>query len=528
MLKPAGIGLSRSCFARHLMRFLVRLVSISGLSSSLVLASTCAWAADTSAAPAAPVKQPDEQPLDQTPGLDLANFAHWQFESLELADVDRVFHGLIVSEDDNGVDFMEIRRPPGRRMYMVMHWRYPHDKIKLLTRLSEPDRQKLAAKIEEFKNRDQEEEEGLAKIHLDRPGAGGGQQRWHYASPTWLLSDNKSPWLIVDSTADEETTRRSIARIEQVFWAYREILPPRVQPARPLTIQLFGTMAEYYAFVQAQDLRLANPAVFMTARNRLAAGSELSAYVLELAEFRQHSTDVRNQLATRAAGMMQAVATLRQQLTAAGYAPAEVRQAAQSANARMSREIQETERQLQAAERRSLLEFDRVTDHMFKRLFHEAFHAYVENYVYPNGSRDVPRWLNEGLAQIFESGQLESGTLRLDAPDAKNLQALQADLRTLPRLPLAELLAADGSRFLVSHPGGEAASQRYYLYSWGLAYYLAFRQPLLETAALDHYVERAAAAKPPVERFERLVGMPLATFEAQWRNTMLRMKSDGK
>ena len=64
---------------------------------------------------------------------------------------------------------------------------------------------------------------------------------------------------------------------------------------------------------------------------------------------------------------------------------------------------------------------------MFVRLFHEAFHAYLENYVYPQTDHDVPRWLNEGLAQVFEGGQLESGSLRLDAPDTARLKLLQED-----------------------------------------------------------------------------------------------------
>ena len=91
-------------------------------------------------------------------------------------------------------------------------------------------------------------------------------------------------------------------------------------------------------------------------------------------------------------------------------------------------------------------------------------------------------------------------------------------------LPLSELLTANEERFLVLHAGGARASQRYYLYSWGLAYYLAFRQPLLETAALDHYVEQAAVRRSPIDRFQTLVGMPLAQFEANWRSEMLKMK----
>ena len=493
------------------------------------LTTSRAPAADTPPLPASSIEGAVGRSLDEAPGLDLAGFAHWKFESLKLRDPDRTLSGMIVAADGGGVDFMEIRQPPGRPMFMVMHWRYPRDQILEMKELPPAEHQQLAVKIDDFKNRRRAEELGWEKIELERRGSPAGRY-WRYTSPTWLLTDGRSPWLIVESTADEETTRRSIARIEQVCSAYREILPPRVKPSRALTVKLFGTMNDYFAYIQAEGLRLQNPAVFIAEKNYLAAGSELAAYSLQMAAFRKHCQDVRQELAAQVGAMQAAVGPLRQQLTAAGYTPDEIRRIVQAAQARSisGERAAEIEQQLKVSERHNLRAFDEVTKKMFQRLFHEAFHAYLENYVYPSASRDVPRWLNEGLAQIFESGQLESGTLRLDAPDAERLKELQADLRTQPRLPLAELLAAAGSRFLVDHAGGESASKRYYLYSWGLAYYLAFRQPLLETAALDRYVNRAVAATEPAERLEKLVGLPLDKFESRWRNAMLRMKSDGK
>ena len=109
-------------------------------------------------------------------------------------------------------------------MFLVMFWRFPTDKIDHLTRLPEADRKLLMERIDAFKNRSRDEEEGQAKIHLEHSGA-ADDGVWHYGSETWLMPD-KRPWLLLDSTADEETTRRSINRIEQMFAAYSEILPP--------------------------------------------------------------------------------------------------------------------------------------------------------------------------------------------------------------------------------------------------------------------------------------------------------------
>ena len=132
---------------------------------------------------------------------------------------------------------------------------------------------------------------------------------------------------------------------------------------------------------------------------------------------------------------------------------------------------------------------------MFTRLAHEAFHAYLEVFVYPRQVYDVPRWLNEGLAQTFEGGLLEADTLRIDTPNATALAQLQADLRGEHPLELADLLAAGSETFLSAHANADTADRMYY-YSWGLAYYLAFDQGVFGTPRFDAYLSPAAANLP--------------------------------
>ncbi len=454
-------------------------------------------------------------------GLGLANLSQWKLDELHLKD-GRVLPGLIQGEDAAGVDFLEIRRPADRPMFFVMFWRFPSDKIDHIARLSDADRKVLIDRVNAVRDRFRTEEASQAKILLERAGA-GATAVWHYSSDSWQTADGKA-WLVLDSTADEETTRRSIVRIEQMFAAYCEILPKRTRPVSPLRVKLFGSMSEYNDFLKSLGLNIENPAIFIADENLLAAGSELSAYGQQLQAVRARHAALRADYERRTKSMADRLSDLRQQLAAGGYTTGEQRSIIQLTESRWKQELDEMNRKINVAERRNLDQYDRLTAGMFARLFHEAFHAYLENYVYPQRNHDVPRWLNEGLAQIFETGQLEAGTLRLDAPHAERLKLLQADLRSAKPLSLADVLNADGREFLVFHLGGTAASQRYYLYSWGLAWYLAFRQPILETAALDRYVDPAAARTAPIARFEQLVGMPLEQFQSRWRAEMLRLK----
>jgi hypothetical protein len=184
------------------------------------------------------------------------------------------------------------------------------------------------------------------------------------------------------------------------------------------------------------------------------------------------------------------------------------------------------QRKIAALDRQNAAKFDDVTARMFRRLAHEAFHAYLETYVYPRQAYDVPRWLNEGLAQTFEAGLLEADSLRIDAPNLVALAKLQEDLRRESPFKLKDLLTAGSQTFLQGHQrDGQSVSRAYY-YSWGLAYYLTFDQGVLGSAPFDAYLSPAASETEPVERFERLVGAPLDAFESRWRKAMLSLSAD--
>jgi hypothetical protein len=56
---------------------------------------------------------------------------------------------------------------------------------------------------------------------------------------------------------------------------------------------------------------------------------------------------------------------------------------------------------------------------------------------------------------------------------------------------------------------------------------LAVREPVLEKSRLDLYVDNRLGVSDPVARFEQLIGMPIAQFEAKWRADVLAAKPAG-
>jgi len=434
--------------------------------------------------------------------------ADWPTERVEMLD-GRQYVGLIESEDESWVNLVQIRRTPGRPMHLVIR-PIGRRQVAAVVRLEGPRRAELRQRIDQFINRATIESGRMDAVELASIQSVDGRYR-HY----------RGKWFSLDSTIDEPTTRRIIVRVEQVFTAYRQMLPPRVQPARPLRLLVFGSPEEYHAYLDRLGVKIDRRACFLEKENLVVAGSEVARFAAELAKVNDRHEQLRDELDHLKKQTKERIRALARQLQQQGNRKRELTRLLLIEKRRTREQLDEKQKEINRYDRENAQVFDKVTRRMFTRLYHEAFHAYLENYVYPHDRYDVPLWLNEGLAVLFESGLMESDSLRIDAPAPAALRKLKADLSTGKSLSLGELLRADRGDFSHSH---DITSDRYYLHAWGLVYYLAFERHLFDSAALDRYVEQSAAGLAPIERFERFVGMPLDQFERQWRQYMAKLR----
>ena len=171
--------------------------------------------------------------------------------------------------------------------------------------------------------------------------------------------------------------------------------------------------------------------------------------------------------------------------------------------------------------------FERLNRPLYTTLYHEAFHAYLDSFVYASQDTSVPRWLNEGLAQIFETALVETGELRVGHVDARRLGAVQDALRKKQFPSLEQILASEPKDFTVAHLSESLRSDRYFQSSWALAFYLNFERKLLGREALDRYVQALTRGTDRSEAFRTLVGQPLPEFEKQFQQFILSLRPDG-
>ena len=368
-------------------------------------------------------------------------------------------------------------------MHLVIQ---PFDKSQITSvkRLDAGKRAALARRIEEFRNRATIEAASMEAIRLKPREAEGNSYR-HYRSKRFTL----------DSTADDQNTRRMVVRAEQIFAAYRQIVPPRSESWQPPRLVVRASMDEYQALLAKLGLKtkIENPACFLEDQNVVAVGSDLARLAAVTSQISTDNAKLRKDLCNLEGQLPKRLAEVAASLHKSGLGPSEIARALTQEREKFKKQLKNKRDELRKSDQQIDLLFKKSTSQTLVRLYHEAFHAYLRNSVYPRQQYDVPPWLNEGLAVIFEGGQLEGNTLRVDAPNPVALKKLKADLAGPAPLKLEELLSAGQGQFLLIARVPPAAIDRCYVHAWGLAYYLTFAKRLLGSPALEKYLQAGNA-----------------------------------
>ncbi len=441
----------------------------------------------------------------------------WKLETVVLKS-GKEHRGLVQARREREIDFAEIVQRPGKPTFAIIRGIDAAQVAK--TELLPPaEHAELVRRFHEYRHKAPIEAGRMEEVKLAPLEADGHAYLSYQGS-----------WFTLLSTADEESTRRCVVRMEQIFRAYRTLLPPRLKEKQKeqqeLTIYLYSSLDEYRQRLRALDLNLDSPAIYSARHHQILAGGEMAHYAHRLAEVRLEMKDLEQRYDKLDKDFAVSLARLSDDLRAKGFSKDEITQELQLRKTDWKNERAAVMARMAEQDRRNLARFSEVTREMFARLYHEAFHAYLDSYVYPQGSHHVPAWLHEGLAQVFEGGQLEGDSLRIDAPDRERLKLLLADLNSGELLPLARLLVAEERTFAGDHGG--RASERHYLYAWGLSYYLVTEKNLLGSQALDEFVSQQSTKLSPTARLEKLVRQPLGKFESQWRETLQKLAPAGK
>jgi ribosomal protein L19 len=440
---------------------------------------------------------------DTRPGAD-----DWKYDIVYRKKGDS-YRGLVLRQGAGGLRMQCIVRRPNRPtiVYPIVLSANEIDHVDLL---ADGEREVLRKRLKALREERQRLSEQMTA--LNGTGREPASDKLELREASWpgdarakALAYSSSHFRLV-SNASRGIVEVAAIRLEQVYAAYVHCLPPRAR-GEPTTIFLPQSLADYQALVRGQGRSILNPAFFDPARNQIVCAFDWRHITEEMDRVQRHHARLEKQLDEREDELRKAYK---------GAVPADLKAA-----------MEENRRQIKLAKARNHETFQRAQQRLFQRLFHEAFHAYLLNFVYPERDGELPRWLNEGLAQIFETAIFEVGELRIGHADKERLDAVRRALARNELLSLGDLLRSGAKQFQVAHDGEKQVSDRYYLASWALAYYLTFDRKVLGTPALDAYVRELKRGTDPLDAFGKLTGQPLTRFEEAFLDYLKHLRPDG-
>lgn len=421
----------------------------------------------------------------------------WKFDVVHLKN-GHTLVGLLVEQTPAAIKFRCVSRKPGSHT-LVIPETLERAEVSSLELLPDKEREVLAARLRALDPTGKGEAQRMASLELTSVpwGKGGKARALRYESTHFVL----------ESDAPEDVVRRAAVQLEQLFAAYARFLPPRCRGGQPTTILLAQSQADYQALLKEQGRALLNPAFYDPQRNQVVCGTDLRQLGEQLERTRRRHQQLLKDAKDREAELNRLFK---------GQVPPQLLRPIQEVRAEVDRVNRQNDEQFQAATRQ-----------LFRVLYHEAFHAYLANFVYPPDEASVPRWLNEGLAQIFETAFVEGGELRVGHADKARLTQAQAALARGDLVSLRELLRSGPNQFVVQHASEQRTSDRYYLTSWAVAFYLTFDRRLLGTRAMDDYVRSLHRGADPVAAFRQLVGQGPAPFAKDFQRYLTLLRPDG-
>ncbi len=428
----------------------------------------CSWFAWVPSLILAALLSADGLPTaDNPPGGD-----DWKYDVVYLKKGEP-YHGLVLEQKGGRLSMKWVVRRPGRPT-IIYPITFSGDEIARVEMLPEAEHESLRLRLKALREEHKRLDAPLKNPAPARKRARADKldlrERAWFGDAGGKALVYESSYFHLESNAPRAIVEAAAIRLEQAYTAYAHFLPPRAG-GKATMILLPQSLADYQALVRSQGRNLLNPAFFDRERNQIVCAFDWLRMTDELEKVIRYHAKLLADLQERETELRKAYR---------GTIPAELKAG-----------IAKQRGEIQAAEKRNAQTFERTRQRLFQRLFHEAFHAYLLNFVYPPAEGEVPRWLNEGLAQIFETAIFEVGELRIGHADEERLRAVRRALSKNTLLPLSDLLRSRSKQFLIAHDGDRQVSDRHYLASWALAFYLTFECKVLGTPALDRYAARS-------------------------------------
>jgi hypothetical protein len=152
-------------------------------------------------------------------------------------------------------------------------------------------------------------------------------------------------------------------------------------------------------------------------------------------------------------------------------------------------------------------------DQVFSTLQHEGFHQFAHSKL----GRELPLWVNEGLAEYFGSAIVVQDKVRLGIVDADRVEKLRTALRQNRALPFDELLHTTSQQWFANMNNGSDRGHLQYDQSWSIVHFLIHGDKGRYQKAFENYLVLISRGRDHDEAFAKSFGTTnTGPFAQRW------------
>lgn len=165
-------------------------------------------------------------------------------------------------------------------------------------------------------------------------------------------------------------------------------------------------------------------------------------------------------------------------------------------------------------------------DALRRTLQHEAFHQFAFSAIHP----DLPPWLNEGLATVFEEGIFLGRSFTLGQVPPRRVRQLKADMEARRLIPFTKMMgySLDDWSAALSGEGHRGATQ--YNQAWAMCHFLIFAsrdgQPIYRKRFLD-LLNRIHEGEKAEEAFTAAFSDNIKGFQSRFQDWAKTLEPTG-
>lgn len=160
---------------------------------------------------------------------------------------------------------------------------------------------------------------------------------------------------------------------------------------------------------------------------------------------------------------------------------------------------------------------------VLETLQHEGFHQFANAYI----GRELPVWVNEGLAEYFGDGLIVGKKMKLGFATQQRVETVGQAVREAGAIDFDDLLDTTSAQWHRNMEGGSGRGHLQYQQSWSIVYFLIHGNKGRYRKVFEQYLKLVSGGRKSGKAFRQAFGgQDTAAFRKRWETFILNLQPD--